>query len=110
MRALRGVAVVLAAAALTGCASRLSSDGEDLVLEPDYFTISDALGVTGAILLIPVAVGVILFFSIGVEYEYGSSRTDQQKKIGRWGLYGASVILGIICVLWVAAIWMGVGA
>lgn len=107
-RALSGVAVVLAAATLVGCASRLRSEGEDLVLEPDYFTVSDALGLTGVILLIPLGIAITLWIVWGFD-RWNSPRSDAEKAAARVALFAAFGITAVMLLVWTAAIWTGVG-
>lgn len=106
-RVLSLAGVTATAVALAGCASQTT--GTVSAPQSSGVSLGTALGVTGAILLVPVALLAIVFFVMGLDYQYSWKRTADHKRVAKIALIVACVLLGVACILWITAIWSGIG-
>jgi hypothetical protein len=103
-RALSAGAGIIAILALAGCGKISDTDSAPPVTyEP---SLGGALGATGGLLLIPFAVAVALWIVWGFD-RWNSPRTEEELVRAKWALASAGFILGVILVLWLAAVWSG---
>jgi len=102
------VGVAALAVALAGCAKAYTVDG-NVVVSSEPMSASTALGMTGSVLLIPAIITFVVWLYLSIDWEYSWDRSDYHKRIARFALIISIGIVSVSCLLWIAAIWLGVG-
>lgn len=106
-----GVVALATALALAGCASRTTYENGELTIPEDPFTMSDALGATGGLLMIPffgVIITAIVMHFIWYDQVADAGETKPPSHIISLYLVSGAILV-VAVVLWVAAIWGAVG-
>lgn len=106
-RALSAVAGTGLVLALAGCGTRRDPQVTSAAYE---VSVGDALAVTGLVLLVPIILLAVVFFVMGIDYEYSWTRTEVHKRIAKIALVAGCALLGLACIFWISAIWMSVTA
>lgn len=108
-RVMAGVVALATALALAGCARQAGEIPVESPVIDDPYTLGDALGGTGGLLMIPFF-GLLIAAIVGHVVWYDQASNNERSP--KWVIYSyiiSGLILMLSVLLWVTAIWSGIG-